>query len=428
MGKLRLRTIKLLARAKFIQLGNALRIEGELLKPGIFTGLDGMPTHYSADFIRNNFDTHRFIGQPIKFAHVISHGETPEELPKGSTVGYWTDVKALDKLKVRGYVFDPIAIHYVRTHPHIGLSMEAIIAADYEASLGVEDAKHGKLTGGVLIDDPACPTCVVRTAREVQLEKKMKGVLNVTDDINELLEEVAEFDEKAWDEQFGKEPLFKILEKDGLEEPTRATFFEQMKASLLKNKVDETVANKLIRLMKKAFTFQFEVPLPKNLQDEKKLEGDELWSAIAAKLKGVIPDDLIAKVLEALKGAAKPPATPSIPQLQGIAKELADAKAALKKLTDAKELEQKAELEKVLGEVKELDKDFDVKVLENIECSDAKMTFLQRYRDTLKKTIKPINLQIGNDKAKTTVDAEVESLFGKGVTFEKIFDVRSEAK
>jgi len=61
------------------ELGNAMIIEGTLLKPGVFVGLDGVPTKYANKFMKRV--RANLIGKPIKFAHEISPSSMLSSIP-----------------------------------------------------------------------------------------------------------------------------------------------------------------------------------------------------------------------------------------------------------------------------------------------------------------------------------------------------------
>jgi len=415
----------------FKTLGNALIIEGDLIRPGTFIGLDGVPTHYSDNFIHRIAPS--IIGTPIRFAHEISPKSMLKRIEKGTTIGFWTGFKKGGTLKVRGYTFDPIAIEYLKSHPKIGLSMEAQVYAEYNPKLGVEDAKSGKLTGGVLIDDPACPTCRVTNIREVSLEtriknKKMKGVLNVTDEDEELEEELEEEEEELGLEK----PFLEFSEKQDLAKPTRGSFFTWLEEGLNKSGIKEAVAKKIVAAIAKSMTTPFQVAAPKAMQDDQATDektSQDLWEKVKAALKAAGLDEAtISKVISALKGVVKVPYPgPAKEDETALAKKLAEVQASLKKLSDERATEKAEALSKTLGEVKEIDKDFDEKILESIECPDAKQVFLEKYLANLKRTVKPIQLQIGKTKAEGAVSTAVKEMFGDQ-TFNQIFDIPEEGK
>jgi len=59
-----------------------------------------------------------------------------------------------------------------------------------------------------------------------------------------------------------------------------------------------------------------------------------------------------------------------------------------------------------------------------VTCKHLQKRMLQGYLDVLKKNVKPIKLQVGNETAKQTVQNAVNELFGEGATFDQIFEVK----
>lgn len=421
----RLQKRTMLGQPKFKIQGNALLIEGVLLESGVWIGLDNVPTNYSKEFIRNVKNT--LIGTPIRFAHKISEESMLEEIPEGETVGFWTGSQGDGVCNARGYIFNPIAINYVKTHPKIGLSMEALVHTEYESSLGVEDAKHGMLIGGVLIDDPACPGCHVRTIREVKLGKKMKGVLNVTDDFK-ALEETIEEETIEESESEGKKPFIEFDEKSEVE-PTRKAFFAHIMTELKTAKIPDELTGKIVKVLKAVVKNPFTIVAPKIAP--KALEtGLPADAKLEAKLKAIgIPDELLTPLMTVLNPLLATPAPETkelpvpAPGLEKLMEELTKTKTDLKVLQDAAAKTREEEMNKLISDVKELDKDFDPKMLETFKDPCTRKVFLEKYLAALKKTVKPIALQIGEDKAKTVVAGVTKEMFGER-TFEDIFDIK----
>ena len=400
------RSVHLQSSVQAKQLGNAMVIEGTLLKPGIWMGLDGVPTKYTEDFIEKV--KHSIIGKPIYFAHDISPESMDWAIPKGTTIGFFTDAKDGGKLNVRGYVFNPRAIRYLKEHPNIGLSMEAQVTG-WDAG-GFEVAEDGTLTGGALIENPACPTCQVSSAREINLERGKKEGNKM--DTNNTTEEFIKFEANA---KPGKEEFFTWVEK-------------QMKDA----GVPEAIIPKAIAVLKKAIKIPYPYPYPKA---HEALEA-ELGKDMAAEVETVLAS-YREYMTQCMKGgktmkecaAAYKPNYPKAEAPPEVSPEIAQLKAELEATKKALDQRTEEEISGIVNGIKELDKEFAPdKFLEGITCKDLQKKVLQKYLETLKKHARPIKLQIGEDAAKATVQKEVDEMFGKGATLEKILELKESGK
>ena len=385
-------------------LGNAMVIEGTLLKPGIWAGLDGIPTKYSEEFIRKVRAS--IVGKPIHFAHDISPESMEWSIPKGTTVGFFTEEKDGGQLKVRGYVFHPRALKYLKEHPNIGLSMEAQITG-WDAG-GMEVAEDGILTGGALIEDPACKACRVESAREINLERGKSG-------------------ENAMSEQNTAEEFitFKADAKPGKEE-----FFTWIEKQMKDAGVPDAIIPKAIAVLKKAVKIPYPYPYPKAqelfkiLGESEELAKDlsEYTDFVKTCMKGGKTMAECAAEWGKKHEVAQQTIPPESEELKTLKAELEATKAILDKRTEE-------EISGIVSGIKEFDKEFEpTKLLEGIECKQMQKKVLQKYLETLKKHAKPIRLQIGEDAAKAAVDKEVDEMFGKGATLESILEMKESGK
>jgi hypothetical protein len=402
------RAVHLQSPAKVKALGNAMVIEGTLLKPGIWIGLDGVPTKYTETFINKVKDS--IIGKPIYFAHDISPESPDWAIPKGTTVGFFTDAKDGDALKVRGYVFHPRAIQYLKKHPRIGLSMEAQVTG-WDAG-GFEVAEDGTLTGGALIEDPACPTCQVSSAREINLErgKKMEKDMEQTENTTE-----------------------KFIEFRADAKPDKEAFFEWIEKQMKNAGVPDAIIPKVIAVLKKAIKVPYPYPYPKaqealeaELGKELAEEAEKVLMSYQEYMKQCLKSGKTMKECAAAYKPNYPKAaeaqTPETSEIAQLRAELEATKRALDQRTEE-------EINGIVNSIKELDKDFiPDKFLEGIICKDLQKKVLQKYLETLKKHARPIKLQIGEDAAKAAVQKEIEEMFGKGATLESILELKESGK
>ena len=413
------RKITLHAHFASKMLGNAILIEGSLLRPGVFTGLDGVPTKYTEDFIHNvKIDIQ---GKPIKFAHAISPDSMSSAIPQGAGVGYWTGWKRNGELKVRGYVFDQRAIAYVKRHPNVGLSMEADVATHADAD-GLDLASGGTLTGGVLIDDPACPACKVEHAREVNLQseerlEKVEDTMSATQ--STATEDFLTFDPKA--------------------QPTRESFFTWFGTQLVNAKVPENVKTKVMEIVKKAVTTPYPYPLPSSAKVLEAEMGKELAAGVLILMSEYT--DFMAQCQKSGKSMQEcalefkkkgPPAEGaemqhSKPEDPKLAERLAAAEGQLKAIEQERKAQATKELEAMVAEIKKFDETFaSEKFLEGIACPDVQRKMLGSYLEVMKKNKKPIRLQVSQQEGETAVKETVKEMFGEGVTFESLFDTKPE--
>ncbi|KXH76252.1 MAG: hypothetical protein AM326_03060 [Candidatus Thorarchaeota archaeon SMTZ-45] len=407
-------------------LGNALVVTGELLKPGIFIGLDGVPTRYTEEFI--NRVKNSIVGKPIRFAHKISPSPVLPEIEQGETVGFWTGVKRGKTLGVKGYVFNPIAIEYLNTHPNIGLSAEADVVTSIKPGVGIENAETGMLTGGVMIEDPACPTCRVTSTREVNLqsEEKVSDALSATTDTTG-----------------DSKPFIELVEEEGLKLPTRAEFLDNMVQQLTKAGIKEETIGKIRTYLEKGINSPIKVPKPSTQEAELlsaltvELAGDK-QEDFKKFMEGCVPKDGIQKCVLQWKEknqAAKPPEVPPPPRTaetptekeKELEDKLTQTKTELEGLKKVVGLQEKEKFEALTEDIKSYDKDFKAeRFLEGVTCPVTKNKMLQGYLSVLKKHVKPINLQIGEEKARTQVKSLTDEMFGPNATFESIFGIKDE--
>jgi len=382
-------------------LGNALLIQGTLLRPGTFTGLDGVPTHYDEAFIKRISET--LQGTPIKFAHKISPTSMVPSIEKGETIGFWTASRAERGLKVRGYVFDSRAVHYVKQHPNIGLSMEAEVFTKANAD-GLEYAVDGTLTGGVLIEDPACPTCRIESAREVNLQSEEKGkpIVSATGTVEKFID---------------------LVRDENLAKPSRDAFFTWLEDQLKKSGVAENIIGKVVTILKQSIKTPYPYPSPKAQEFLEAEYGKELAillseysTCVGAEMK---KGKSMAEAAKVCKGQ-----TEGSVNMEQITTQLADARTELDQIKAERAAQLNAEVLSLTGEIQALEKDFDpTKFLEGISCQHVQKKMLQRYLDVLKKNVKPIKLQVDQQKAQDQAKNIAEEMFGKGATVESILEI-----
>ena len=161
-------------KLKFEPAGDVLQVQGTLIYPGTFTGLDGKPVTFSKEVIKDikeNIDGNI----PFKVTHFSD-----------KIVGYATHF-FLDEntgaLMFKGYVFDNNAIKKIETDGYDHVSGEFDVDVD----------KDGKVVDGVLkaiafVTKPAVPGAEIEEAKSVALSKE-GGELDMADKKEEVKEQ-----------------------------------------------------------------------------------------------------------------------------------------------------------------------------------------------------------------------------------------------
>jgi thiaminase len=197
--------------------------------------------------------------------------------------------------------------------------------------------------------------------------------------------------------------------------------------------VPDAIIPKAIAVLKKAIKIPYPYPYPKA---HEALEA-ELGKDMAAEVETVLASYREymtqcmkgGKTMKECAAAYKPnypkaaeASTPDTSEIAQLRAELEATKRALDQRTEE-------EISGIVNGIKELDKEFAPdKFLEGITCKDLQKKVLQKYLETLKKHVRPIKLQIGEDVAKATVQKEVDEMFGKGATLEKILELKESGK
>ena len=418
------RKVELQAAVKVKMLGNALQLRGELLKEGTWVGLDGVPTYYSKEFIKKVRSS--IVGTPIRFAHSISESPLTPDIPKGETVGFWTKTYRNGSLDVAGYVFNPNAIKFCKENPKLGLSMEADVITSFDKSLGIENAEDGILTGGVLIENPACPTCTVVSTRDINLERGKKGKKTMEG------------------KNATKEPFLEIVETEEKEfaTPTRDSFFGWVEKQMKEAGAPDSLVPKVMSALKKSIKKPFSLSVPKKQEgdwlkligdafDIKELEAYTEFMTTCTK-DGKSTEKCLALWKEKHQEEKKEEddEKEKTPKEEELEKALAETKTELESVKKEVNVQLEEEITGLVGDIKEFEKEFDSKrFLEHIECKSLQKKMLQKYLGVLKTHAKPINLQIGEEKAKKKVLQVTQGMFGKDtLTFEDIFPEAKESK
>jgi len=331
------RKIDLQGNLEVKQLGNSLLLEGTLLRPGIWVGLDGVPTRYTESFINNVKGS--LAGTPIYFAHDISPESPDDSILQGTPVGSWIEATDGGKLFVRGLVSNPKAMRYLRKHPNIGLSLEGVVHIEQHDTY--EDALSGTLTGGALIENPACPTCRTESIRETNLERGNQEGKTMG---NELIEFKA--DAKPDRDEFYKW-LEKQLKDAGTADPS-------------------TIMTTIKNAIKTPYAYPGPPPPTQTLPPPEAIpkELSDYTEAIKTCMKG--GKSMPECIVEVTKKAEKVPPTTETPSA-----ELAQTKAELEATKTILNQHLQEENDRITDAIKQLDPEFDAKkLLEDDACKD----------------------------------------------------------
>jgi len=141
-------------------LGAVLQVEGSAIMPGVFTGTDRIPTEFSERVVAKA--RAQLLNKP---AFAYGHGRG---LGDSQTIGFITATDLTDdgKLRVKGYIFDNLAIEDIKAGKFHGMSIEA--AAKIKNVDGKDVVQDFDMLRVALVDKPACPTCVIDSIKEVK--------------------------------------------------------------------------------------------------------------------------------------------------------------------------------------------------------------------------------------------------------------------
>jgi len=206
-----------LEKVQFEPAGEVLQVQGVLIHPGTFTGLDGKPVTFTKEAIEEiaeNIDGN----VPLKITHFSD-----------KIIGYATHFSLDDKtseLKFKGYVFDEDAIEKIRNDGYDNISGEFDVDVDGD----------GKVVGGVLkaiafVTNPAVPDAHIEEAKSVALSKG-------GDDMGEEVE----------------------MAKD--ERPTKDEFLAYIEGKLVEAGLGKEAIQKVMKVLKDAIKVPYPYPYP----------------------------------------------------------------------------------------------------------------------------------------------------------------------
>jgi hypothetical protein len=374
------REIQMSATFQWQKAGDLVKVRGPLLLEGTWTGLDGRPTFYPREVIWEALET--ALQKPLKLTH------------RGKTIGFITAVRRVDDGgEYEGVVFSKEAIEKIKSGELSGSSIEADVVTD--RANGTEIAKSMTITAVALVENPACVLCRVERVAPVQLGSgKLPGRPGTLDRLGERTE-------------------VRDMSEEELAKPTREQFFQWLEEQLKAASVPEEELSKIMNVLQAAIKTPYPYPYPKPYPypAAKATEQTELakpsraafmrWFRNQLKKAGLKAED-IDKVIAILDMAIQTPYPYPYPKkmeeyeaeltekdekIAELEKELKEAQEKLGKVEEELNKFRQAELDRLIGEIKSFDSEFDEKkVLGSVECFDAKKTLLESYLAMVKKT------------------------------------------
>ncbi|KKM16750.1 hypothetical protein LCGC14_1682670, partial [marine sediment metagenome] len=142
---------------KWESLGYALRVESELMKPGVYQGIDGRKCRWSDAVLSKYFKT--LLGKPTKMFH-LKEAEFKKDLPlkAGKINGFITHLAEINgRIFYKSLVF-PQADQALVKSGNYKESMEARVGLSKSDASGVHDVKVWSGLGLAYTDTPAVGT------------------------------------------------------------------------------------------------------------------------------------------------------------------------------------------------------------------------------------------------------------------------------
>ncbi|RLG74825.1 MAG: hypothetical protein DRO14_05285 [Thermoprotei archaeon] len=339
-------------------------LEGVALAPGVYTGIDGKTVEYPREVIRQVIET--MPGKTILFSHTTD--ENPEEM-EAISVGYFQEAwNQNDRAMYRGIVYNPDVWPLIENGTLHSGSLELDVKAEFDPSREIYVAKEARTKGMALTNRPAVKEARIHSheyVTQVRLEALPENKTEVEKTSNE---------DKAISE------LAKKKESTDYPMPAETPWGEMS---------DEEKYKACVLFFKnKGYPYPYPTPV-------KQEELDALFEAFGIDLSAYT--DFMKKCLASGKS------------MKECAAEWKAQHELVKQLEAAKqELEafQKAELERLINEIKSVDKKFDEKqLLEGIEDYRQKKALLERYKNFLE-THKPrVKLELGEGDWKAQLEA-----------------------
>ena len=412
---------------QFDRIGEVLRIRGDFLVEGEWTGMDGETVFYPKAVIQEN--ARSIPGLSIKSGHT----ETDE-----AVVGFWTAYALTDNgIKAEGLIFQKDEINSILKGEKSGISPEVQI--DKVVKDGKTIAVSCQYKAGALVENPACEQCRVESVATVSLKAPASlgqagegKIAPKPREVEKMSEEElkigrSEFfdimEKKLKEDKVPDEAIAKVLsllkemikspypypypapgkmeEPDDsrilteLKKPTKAAFIRWMRNKLKDAGLDRDAIGKVIDLLEEAIKVPYPYPYPAPAKKMEKSELEDFWN------------EEIKKLEEQVEGLEK--------DIDKKETELKTVKADLEQLKKQEDERKQTKIAALTAEIKAIDEQFDEKkYLEGITCPDAQIKMLEHELETVKRLSPAIKLSVatGTSTDEQMVEKELKAMFG----------------
>ena len=350
------------------KIGKLMEITGIAISPGVYTGIDGATIEYRPEVISQIVDS--MPGKTILFQHT-KEGSAEEVAAIG--IGFFAEAwKQGDSAMYRGYVYRPDVFPLIEDRTLHSGSLELDVKAEYDEARDVYVAKEAYVYGFTLTDRPAVKGATIlghNYVTQVRLEAwpgKSTGGGNVGE-LDKLDEGYPRPEMTPWGEMSDKEKY-----------QTCVTFFK----------------NKGYPVPEKHEELQ-------NQYNQLKEEFEALVEATGIDLESY--RDFMKECLSSGK---------SMKECAALWRQKKQESPELENLRKRVEYFEKRELERLVSEIKQLDKDFNPKdLLAGLETFDQKKAILEKYKNFLEKNKPKVKLEIGgSEDTKAKLEARRKAL------------------
>ncbi len=198
---------------EFTKQGKLLEFEAIGFAPGTWHGIDNHPTEYTRELVAANAE--KFAMKRLKSMRLSIHGKTDKDV-----VGWVTTQRLLADglIAVGGYVFDQEEIEYLETRrlagQDIGISPEFLAPSTYDPLTKIYKAYALDVTGYSFVGNPACTVCYVGDSRLLSEKEKKKDMSNTGGGIPvELTKEQVEELKTFYNSQLTEGKTFEEIKK-----------------------------------------------------------------------------------------------------------------------------------------------------------------------------------------------------------------------
>jgi len=355
-----------------------MQITGISLTPGVYTGIDGKTVEYPEEIVHQIIDS--MPGKPILWAHTQS--EDGKDL-KYKAVGYFVEAWPQgNSAMYKGHVYNPEVFPLIEDRTLHSGSLELSLQAEYDEARDLYVARRAQVEAMTLTDRPAVKGAKVLShdyVTQVMLEAwpgTQKGGSEMSSDQNDqnLADLAAGYprpETTPWGEMSDKEKY-----------QTCVTFF--------KNK-------------------GYSMPAKEEELEKIKKQAQEEFEALAEAV-GIDLESYRQFMSDCMKsGKSMKECALEWKKKQ---KTQQEEDPEIKKLKERVAHFEKMELERLVADIKSIDKNFDEKkLLTGLETYEQKRAILERYKSFLAEHKPKVKLEIGeSDDVKTQLEARRKRL------------------